>query len=62
MENKQSMTTSTFGILAVILGISVYKEFNFETLKFKNIGLGIVYLIAFGMSIFFIVKSKKTKE
>ena len=34
-------------ILAIIIGAALYKEFDFETLRFKKIGLGVVYLITF---------------
>lgn len=46
-------------ILAIILGTAVFKQIDFENLNFKNTGLGIVYLLTFMLSIFFIVNKKK---
>lgn len=53
-----------FTIIAVILGAALYKQFDFETLKFEKPGLAIVYLIVFIFSIYGIVKNyrKRPKE
>jgi hypothetical protein len=61
MENKEGSPIFWY-ILATILGVTVFKQFDFETLRFKNLGLGIIYLLTFGMCIFFIIKSEKEKE
>jgi hypothetical protein len=52
-------TTSTYAILATILGIIVFKQFDFGNLKFEKTGLGIIYLIGFAISFFLMIKSKQ---
>jgi hypothetical protein len=58
MESKKPLTF-TLSIVAIILGCTLFKQFSFETLQFKNTGLGIVYLITFLLSIYFLFKNKK---
>ena len=48
-------------ILAIIIGAALYKEFDFETLRFKKIGLGIVYLITFVGLVVMIVRGSIRK-
>jgi len=50
-----------FGTLAVILGWTLFKQFAFETLEFKNTGLAIIYLLTFAFSIYFLRKKSKNK-
>ncbi|MCF0056343.1 hypothetical protein [Dyadobacter sp. CY356] len=56
MENKNVLSFS-FTIVAIILGVTLFKQFDFESLTFKNTGLAIVYMITFGFSIYFLVKN-----
>ncbi len=60
MENKQA-SSFIFGIIAIIVGSALYKEFDFENLKFKNIGLGIIYLVVFAFSVYILVKNYKNR-
>jgi len=48
-----------FTIIAIILGASLYKQFDFETLKLEEPVLSIVYLIGFVFSIYAIVGDYK---
>jgi len=61
MENKKSIAFP-FIIVAIILEVTLYKQFDFEQLKFKHTGLAIVYLIAFAMSLYFIMKGFKNQS
>jgi hypothetical protein len=45
-------------IVAIILGATVYKHFNFQTFTFKESWLDIVYLITFVIVLFFLFKGK----
>jgi hypothetical protein len=45
-------------IMAVIIGTGLYKEFDFQTLKFENPALAIVYLFGLSLSIGFMIKKK----
>lgn len=53
---------ATSAIWALILGVSTFRLFNFQTLKFENTGLAVVYLTALVAAAFFLVKTKKHKE
>jgi len=57
---KNKAPLFTFTIVAIILGVTLYKQFDFENLKFEKTGLAIVYLIVFIASIYFIIKSLST--
>jgi hypothetical protein len=56
MEKKQALTV-IFSVIAIILGITLYKKFDFETFKFENTGLAIIYIITFIGSLFVIIKN-----
>ena len=55
MKNKKSLNF-IFLIMAIIVGVALYKQFDFENLKFRQPGLAIVYGITFAFSIFILVK------
>ncbi|PYF74079.1 hypothetical protein [Pedobacter nutrimenti] len=61
MENKKALSF-VFIIVAIILGCTLYKQFDFENFKFEKPALAYVYLTVFFASIFFIVKSFKNKS
>ena len=48
-----------FTIIAIILGVALFKQFDFENLKFDNPALAILYIIVFIFSIYGIVKNYK---
>ena len=48
-----------FTTIAIILGASLFKQFDFETLKFEQLALSIVYLIGFVLSIYAIMNDYK---
>jgi hypothetical protein len=50
-----------FGICAIIIGVALYKQFDFENLKFENTALSIVYMVGFAISIYAIIKSLKNR-
>lgn len=45
-----------FAVLAIGLGITIYKEFDFENREFKHTALAILYIVTFLVSILFLVK------
>ncbi len=53
-----------WSIIAIILGWTLYRKFDFETLKFEKPALAVVYIITFSIAIFFLVKNliNKTKQ
>jgi hypothetical protein len=59
------MKNFTYIILMLVLGRGIYKQFNFETLRFEKLGLSILYLIVFFAFAFLLIKNninKKSKE
>ena len=55
MENKK-LVNFFFVMIALILGWTLYKQFDFENLRFENTGLAIIYMVVFVMSIYFLIK------
>ncbi|MEJ2902589.1 hypothetical protein [Pedobacter panaciterrae] len=51
-----------FLIIAIILGWTIFKQFDFENLKFEKPALAIVYILTFVMSVYFLVKNVKREE
>jgi len=60
MEKKKGLSFS-FGIIAIVLGVILYKQFDFENFRFEKTGLAIVYLIAFVFSVFILIRNYRSK-
>jgi putative effector of murein hydrolase len=58
MEKKNGMNFF-IGIIAIILGVTLFKQFDFINLKFEKPLLDVVYFIGFIISIYFLVKKDK---
>ena len=58
MENNKA-PNFFFGVIATILGVTLFKHFDFQNLKFEKPALDVVYLITFAISIYMLVKNKK---
>ena len=61
MNNEKNGFPMILGILAIIIGVALYKEFDYETFRFKKIGLGLVYLVTFVALVIVIVRSRRSK-
>lgn len=48
-------------IIAIILGVALFKQFDFQNFKFEKPALAVVYIFAFIISIGLIVKKSKNK-
>ena len=59
-KNKAPMFT--FAIVAIILGVTLFKQFDFENLKFENTALAIVYMIVFVFAIYVLIKNFISKK
>lgn len=46
-------------IIAGILTMALLREFDFDTLRFRHQALAIVYLLALGMALYAIFRSKR---
>jgi len=60
MSNKK-VQTFPFAIIAIVLGWTIFKQFDFENLKFEKPALAIIYILTFIMSVYFLVKNLKEK-
>lgn len=60
MNNKKAQVFP-FGIIAIVLGWTIFKQFDFENLKFEKPTLAIVYILTFLMSVYFLVKNIREK-
>ncbi|TDO96648.1 hypothetical protein [Flavobacterium sp. 245] len=62
MENKRPISF-TLLVVVTILGITLFKQFDFETLKFEKPALAILYIVVFVVSLYFLIKRpKKSSE
>jgi hypothetical protein len=50
-----------FGVIAIILGWALYKQFDFQNLKFEKPALAVVYISTFIVSVFMLVRNLRTK-
>lgn len=60
MSNKKGQAFP-FVIIAIVLGWTIYKQLDFENLKFEKPVLAVVYILTFLMSVYFLVKNSKEK-
>ncbi len=60
MENKKVLSFALI-IVAIILGVTLFKQFDFDNLKFKHTGLAIVYMVTFVFAIYFLVRNSKKR-
>ncbi|WP_264552146.1 hypothetical protein [Flavobacterium sp. N2038] len=56
MENKKPLLFA-FWVIAIILGVTLFKQFDFENLKFEKPALAIIYIIVFLFSVFVLIKN-----
>lgn len=48
-------------IILIVIGSGIYRNFNFETMAFEKFWLGILYVVAFLLTLFFLLKPDKKK-
>ncbi len=58
MENKKGINFA-FLMIAFVLGLTLFKHFDFKTFKFKEPALDILFLVTFIVSIYIIIKDYK---
>lgn len=63
MEDKKNKKTPNFFliIIALILGHVLFKQFDFENLKFEKPALAILYIVVFVFSIYFLIRDYKNR-
>ena len=58
---KSKAPIFTLWIVAIIVGVALYKQFDFDAMQFKNTALAIVYMIVFVFSVYVLIKKRKKK-
>lgn len=61
MEKNNKVPSFILGVVAVILGWTLVKHFDFENLRFKQPWLDILYITIFVFSIYALIKNYKSK-
>lgn len=61
MTNKKEQPFPLI-IIAIVLGWTIFKQFNFENLKFDKPLMAVVYILTFLMTVYFIFKRDKDKD
>lgn len=54
MDNKK--LSFPFLIIAIIIGVALYKQFDFKTLEFEKPALAIVYMIGLGIALYVLIR------
>jgi predicted ferric reductase len=57
MSNKKELSFPLI-IIAVVIGVTILKQFDFENLKFENPAMAVIYILTFIMTAYFIFKKK----
>lgn len=61
MENRKPVSF-TLLVVAIILGVTLFKQFDFKTLRFEQPALAVIYLIVFVVSVYFLIKRPKNQS
>lgn len=60
MENKKGPSFILI-IISVIIGVALYKQFDFQNYTFEKPALSVVYLITFVVCVSIIIKNSRNK-
>lgn len=60
MKAKKSINFF-FAVITIIVGWTLYKQFNFETLQFENTALAIVYAATLIISVTLLIKNYRNQ-
>lgn len=58
---KSKAPLFTMWVVAIIVGVALYKQFDFNAMQFKNIALAIIYMTTFVFAVYVIIKNRKKK-
>ncbi|WP_166336205.1 hypothetical protein [Sphingobacterium chungjuense] len=61
MSNKLGFDLG-IAFIALPIGLALLREFNFKNLAFDNTSLGMLYFIAFVVTIYFMLKKKSSTK
>jgi predicted ferric reductase len=60
MSNKKELSFPLI-IIAIVIGVTIFKQFDFENLKFEKPAMAVVYILTFLMTVYLIFKKKTEK-
>jgi predicted ferric reductase len=46
-------------VVAIILGVVLFKKFDFEKFRFEEPAIAVVYIIGFVIAVVFLIKTKR---
>jgi Ca2+/Na+ antiporter len=49
-------------IVAIVLGATIFKQFDFKTFKFESPAMAVIYILTFVMTVYFIFKNTKEEQ
>lgn len=58
MQNKNPLSFPML-VVAIILGVVLFKKFDFEKLRFEEPAIAVVYIIGFVIAVVFLIKTKR---
>lgn len=61
MEKKKAVSF-TLTIVAIILGVTLYKQFDFRELRFEQPALAVVYGITFLVSVYVLINAARKQK
>ncbi|MFD0939547.1 hypothetical protein [Pedobacter boryungensis] len=61
MNNKKGLSFPLI-IIAVVLGVTIYKQFDFKSFTFESPAMAVIYILTFLMTLYFLFKNPKEKQ
>lgn len=58
MQNKNPLSFPML-VVAIILGVVLFKKFDFEKFRFEEPAIAVVYIIGFVIAVVFLIKTKR---
>ncbi|MFA6277633.1 MAG: hypothetical protein WC622_12830 [Pedobacter sp.] len=49
-------------IIAIVLGVTIFKQFDFKSFKFESPAMAVIYILTFVMTVYFIFKNTKEEQ
>jgi hypothetical protein len=61
MSNKKGLSFPLI-IIAIVLGVTIFKQFNFKSFKFESPAMAVIYILTFVMTLYFLFKNPKEEQ
>lgn len=60
--NKRKEYSFPLIVIALVLGWTIFKQFDFENLRFEQPAMAVVYILTLLMTVYFILKKDRKNE